>query len=46
MGMSERQEQSDQPAREPDSYWVGFPDDSILRRTHQVIKLQVATFSF
>ena len=28
----------DQPAREPDSYWVRFPDDSILRRTHQMIK--------
>ena len=28
----------DQPAREPDSYWVRFPDDSILRRTCQMIK--------
>ena len=28
----------DQPAKEPDSYWVRFPDDSILRRTHQMIK--------
>ena len=28
----------DQPARKPDSYWVRFPDDSILRRTHQMIK--------
>ena len=28
----------DQPAREPDSYWVRFPDDSILRRTNQMIK--------
>ena len=27
-----------QPAREPDSYWVRFPDDSILRRTCQMIK--------
>ena len=27
-----------QPAKEPDSYWVRFPDDSILRRTHQMIK--------
>ena len=26
-----------QPAMEPDSYWVRFPDDSILR-THQMIK--------
>ena len=23
----------DQPAAEPDSYWVRFPDNSILRRT-------------
>ena len=28
----------DQPAKEPDSYWVRFPDDSILRRTCQMIK--------
>ena len=28
----------DQPAAEPDSYWVRFPDDSILRRTRSVIK--------
>ena len=28
----------DQPAKEPNSYWVRFPDDSILRRTHQMIK--------
>ena len=28
----------DQPAREPDSYWVRYPDNSILRRTHQMIK--------
>ena len=27
-----------QPDREPDSYWVRFPDDSILRRTCQKIK--------
>ena len=26
-----------QPAREPDSYWVRYPDNSILR-THQMIK--------
>ena len=30
----------DQPAKEPDSYWVSFPDDSILRRTCQMIKLR------
>ena len=30
----------DQPAREPDSYWVRYPDNSILRRTHQMIKPQ------
>ena len=29
-----------QPAREPDSYWVRYPDNSILRRTHQMIKPQ------
>ena len=23
----------EQPAAEPDSYWVRFPDNSILRRT-------------
>ena len=28
----------DQPAAEPDSYWVRFPDDSILRRTQSMIK--------
>ena len=28
----------DQPATEPDSYWVRFPDDSILRRTRSMIK--------
>ena len=28
----------DQPAAEPDSYWVRFPDNSILRRTHSMIK--------
>ena len=28
----------DQPAAEPDSYWVGFPDNSILRRTRSMIK--------
>ena len=29
-----------QPAREPDSYWARYPDNSILRRTHQIIKPQ------
>ena len=28
----------DQPAKEPDSYWIKFLDSSILRRTHQMIK--------
>ena len=28
----------DQLAAEPDSYWVRFPDDSILRRTRSMIK--------
>ena len=28
----------DQPAAKPDSYWVRFPDDSILRRTRSMIK--------
>ena len=28
----------DQPAAEPDSYWVRFPDKSILRRTRSMIK--------
>ena len=28
----------DQPAAEPDSYWVRFPDTSILRRTRSMIK--------
>ena len=27
-----------QPAKEPDSYWVRYPDNSILRRTNQMIK--------
>ena len=27
-----------QPAKEPDSYWVRFPDDSIMRRTCSMIK--------
>ena len=30
----------DQLAAEPDSYWVRFPDDSILRRTRSMIKLR------
>ena len=28
----------DQPAAEPDSYWVRFPSNSILRRTRSMIK--------
>ena len=28
----------DQPAKEPDSYWIKFPDSSILRRTGSMIK--------
>ena len=28
----------DQPAADPDSYWVRFPDNSILRRTKSMIK--------
>ena len=28
----------DQPAAEPDSYWVRFPDNSTLRRTRSMIK--------
>ena len=28
----------DQPAKEPNSYWVLYPDNSILRSTHQMIK--------
>ena len=28
----------DQPAAEPDLYWVRFPDNSILRRTRAMIK--------
>ena len=28
----------DQPAAEPDSYWLRFPDNSILRRTRLMIK--------
>ena len=27
-----------QPAKEPESYWVKFPDNSILRRTRSMIK--------
>ena len=27
-----------QPAKEPDSYWIRFPGNSVLRRTHQMIK--------
>ena len=34
----------DQPAAGPDSYWVRFPDNSILRKTRSMTK--VFTFSF
>ena len=27
-----------QPASEPDSYWIRFPDNSILRRTKSMLK--------
>ena len=36
----------DQPAAEPDSYWVRFPDNSILKRTRSMIKPRSPTFSF
>ena len=29
-----------QPASEPDSYWIRFPDNSILRRTRSMLKLR------
>ena len=35
----------DQPAAEPDSYWVRYPDNSILRRTRSMIKPRVFAFS-
>ena len=28
----------DQPAKEPESYWIEFPDNSMLRRTRSMIK--------
>ena len=28
----------DQPAKEPESFWIKFPDNSILRRTRSMIK--------
>ena len=28
----------DQPAKEPESYWIKYPDNSILRRTRSIIK--------
>ena len=31
----------DQPVTEPDSYSVSFPDNSILRRTRAMIKLDL-----
>ena len=36
----------DQPAKEPESYWIKFPDNSILRRTRSMIKLKISTFLF
>ena len=36
----------DQPAAEPDSYWVRFPDNSILRRTRSMIKLRSSPSHF
>ena len=36
----------DQPAAEPDSYWVRFPDESILRRDPINDQAKVFTFSF
>ena len=36
----------DQPAAEPDSYWVRFPDNSILRRTRSMIKPRSSPFHF
>ena len=35
-----------QPAAEPDSYWVRFPDNSILRRTRSMIKPRSLPFHF
>ena len=28
----------DQPAKEPESYWIRYPDNSILRKTRPMIK--------
>ena len=36
----------DQPAAEPHSYWVRFPDNSILRRTTSMIKPRSLPFHF
>ena len=36
----------DQPAAEPDSYWVRFPDNSILRRARAMIKLRSQPYHF
>ena len=35
-----------QPAKEPESYWVKFPDNSILGRTRSMIKSQAQPFYF
>ena len=36
----------DQPAKEPESNWIKFPDNSILRRTRSMIKALSSTFLF
>ena len=36
----------DQPAAQPDSYWVRFPNNSILRRTRSMIKPRSLPFHF
>ena len=36
----------DQPAKEPESNWIKFPDNSILRRTRSMIQAQISTFLF
>ena len=36
----------DRPAKEPESYWVKFPDNSILKRTRSMVKPQSQPFYF
>ena len=36
----------DQPAAEPNSYWVRFPDNSILRRTHFELQAEAQQENF